>query len=74
MCWQDVPFQKQDWDIFVFKFRPENSCLMSINSDVPELVTQILTGTYWVCSRGSGPLGISYDLGKQLLGQYLTNI
>lgn len=57
-----------------FKLPPGNSCLILINSYSPGPVTQILTGTYWVCSRGSGPLGISHDLGKQLLGQYLINI
>lgn len=57
-----------------FKLPPGNSCLILINSYSPGPVTQILTGTYWVCSRGSGPLGISHDLGKQQLGQYLINI
>lgn len=47
---------------------------MVINSYSLGPVTQILAGTRWVGSRGSGPLGISHDFGKQLSGQYLINI
>lgn len=55
------------------KLPPGNGCLMLIASDSPGPVTQILAGTPWAPSRGSGPPRVSYGLDRQLLRQHLIS-